>query len=260
MAQISWNSPKEFEVGIDRGVLYNGALQGFPWNGLISVDVLPESSDVTSYYQDGIKFYDDRRPSETKFKLEAYTFPDEFLKYDGVSELVSGFSVSSQVVSETFNLCYRSRIYEGNQAKPIGYKLHFCYNLTATPTNHNYTTTQEEPQLKPFEWELSGVPVFLPNTRPSCYFFIDSTKIDAGALLLIESILYGEGGAEARLLHPSEIFDIIALKPTFIDNLDGTWTVSGTSDYFVDSNEGAFTVQKIPTTWLSDREYVIPES
>lgn len=215
MSKINWGLPGSqfYEVGLDRGVLYTDSSPGIPWNGLTSVDEAPSNVDVKSYYIDGFKYADVRSGGEYEGTLKAYTYPDEFLPFDGVSEVEEGLYVENQIVSRLFHLSYRTLVSQNQSSKPGHYKIHLLYNLTAKPSSKNYSTITDSTDPVEFSWTLSGIPVFVPNLKPSVHFIIDSQKVHPAALRDIEDILYGNYESDARIMLPMEVADLIVNTP-----------------------------------------------
>lgn len=108
MTVLIWDNPgtRRYEYGIDRGVLYllNGT--AVAWNGLTSVTE-SEGRQSKEFYMDGRKFLDVQVPGDFSGTLKAFTYPDEFAKINGESELVTGVSLKNQPV-QPFHLSYRT--------------------------------------------------------------------------------------------------------------------------------------------------------
>ena len=82
MAKLVWDAvgTREFEYGVDRGVLYLDTNIGVAWNGLTEVVEKPNVPEVTPLYFDGRKYLDYVGPEESSFSIKAYTYPDQFLE------------------------------------------------------------------------------------------------------------------------------------------------------------------------------------
>lgn len=234
MTVIQWDQPGDriYQTGIDRGVLnlMDGTL--VPWNGLTGLED-GTTSELKSYYLDGIKFLEHVTPGEFVGKLTAFTYPDEFDQVLGQSEIAPGLSIHEQP-TKPFNLSYRSLI--GNEFdQDLGYKLHFLYNLSAIPDSFKFETAQNSISPGEFSWSLTGVPVLTFNKRPAVQITIDSTKVDPAMLLEVEEALYGTDDTEPHFPSMLEIRHIFGELGglVIIDNGDGTWTAEDPSNDFI---------------------------
>src|SRR5689334_11158048 len=110
MSTLVWDGVGDrlYENGVTRGVLYKDDGVGVAWNGLISVEETSGDS-VSPIHFDGVKFNDLVTLGDFEAKLKAYTYPDEFLPYEGVLEEQAGFFISNQPKSR-FGLSYRTLI------------------------------------------------------------------------------------------------------------------------------------------------------
>jgi hypothetical protein len=221
MARIEWDSVGErrFEVGVDRGVFYTphettgvytlgpGCMfdsvfvqqpTGFPWNGLISVDVEEEGGSTTPIYFDGQKIMDVTVGGDFSGTLKAFTFPDEFIEFDGFSEMGNGAWADNQP-RDVFGLSWRtmSGTDLNSSISTLSYKLHILYNVLATPDGIDYQTIDSNISPIVFGWKLTSTPEQIDGMRPTAHIVLDSTKINATTLQIIEEILYGtpDGGS-----------------------------------------------------------------
>lgn len=196
--RIVWDAPGErrFETGVDRGVLYLPDGRGVPWNGLTAVE--EDNSDITttSYHFDGIKYMDTRYPGDFSALLRAFTYPDEFLEFDGLAELANGVLLGNQPVYSRFGLSYRTKI--GNDVDGIehGYKIHILYNLVATPENRSYAVMGEQTNPETFSWKITGVPETIAGHRPTVHIVLDTTRLNPFLVRDIEDLLYGKDTIE----------------------------------------------------------------
>ena len=221
MARIEWDSVGErrFEVGVDRGVFYSthelvgtytlgpGCMfdsvfehqpTGFPWNGLISVDVDEEGGSTTPIYFDGQKIMDLTIGGNFSGTLKAFTFPDEFIEFDGFTEMGNGSWADNQP-RDLFGLSWRSMMGNDltqNAGAQLPYKVHVLYNVLATPDNIDYQTIDSNISPIVFSWKLTSIPESVDGLRPTAHIVLDSTKMNATTLQIIEDILYGtpDGG------------------------------------------------------------------
>lgn len=184
-----------YETGVSKGVLYpvntetNNYENGVAWNGLTSVSESPEGAEVSAIYADNIKYLNLMSAEDFKGTIEAYTYPKEFAACDGSASILPGVEIGQQT-RKKFGVCYRTEI--GNDVNSeLGYKLHIVYNCLASPSERSYETINDSPEAITFSWEFSTTPVTVEGHKPSATAVIDSTKIDAVKLALIEAALYG---------------------------------------------------------------------
>ena len=222
---IKWDEVGEhlYETGTSKGVLYlqdnNGAYpKGVAWNGLTGVTEKPSGADTNAIYADDIKYLALQAAEDFGATLTCYTYPDEWMKCDGMDEPEDGVVIGQQT-RQHFGLSYRTIIGNDVQGNDYGYKLHLIYNCTATPSERAYKTVNNSPEAIEFSYEIKTTPINVDNSgnyKPTAQITIDSTKVKTAAnLTLLENILYGtaaEGqtaAIDARLPLPEEVIAII---------------------------------------------------
>lgn len=209
MTKLLWDQvgDRTYEAGVDRGVLYLEDGSGVPWVGLTGVDEEFGNDDVTPNYLDGVKASDLPGFGDFSGKLTAFTYPDEFLEYEGSLFLADGMYVGNQQ-TKTFGLSYRTLI--GNDVDGIdhGYKLHILYNLTAAPSNDSHETLANDVNPMDFSWTLLSIPETISDYRPTAHIILDSTEIEPSMLQGLEQILYGGIHADARLPSAEELVSL----------------------------------------------------
>lgn len=258
--KIRWNerSSKFFETGLDRGVLYLDTSYGVPWNGLTGLDDQLGEETSEAFYVDGVKVLDSIVMGNYEASLKAVTYPDEFLDYEGYSDLGSGIYADDQRL-RTFGLSYRTLI--GNDTSGIdrGYKLHILYNLMAVPNENANETLSDSPNVAEFQWDISSVPVGIPGFRPTAHFILDSRHMDDFILEEIETILYGSEYGEARLPDISEIYEMVTdwrlIRIT--DHGDGTWSAKGPSSLIKKFEDESFQIKEADAFYISEDTYII---
>lgn len=212
---------KEYETGIDRGVLYpmvDGKYpKGVAWPGLISVTESPSGAENSAFYADNIKYLNLQSAEEFGSSLECYMTPKEFDKCDGTEEVAPGVSIGQQS-RQKFGMAYRTM--KGTDADPnAGYVLHLIYGCSATPSERAYQTVNDSPEPITFSYEIATVPVPVnEDVKPTSLILIDSTEVDKDKLKSFEDILYGKDGTGdedpgtvARLPLPAEIVEHFAV-------------------------------------------------
>ena len=224
MSKIVWDKTGErtYETGVKNGVLYPQGTdgkypKGYAWNGLTAVNEKPSGAEPTPLYADDIKYLNLLSTETYAATIEAYTYPEEFEECDGSASLADGVTVGQQKRKQ-FGLAYKTVLGNDVDGNSHGYKLHLIYGGLAAPSEKNYATINDSPEVITFSWEVSTTPVSVANLEPTASVTIDSTKADASKLAKLEEILYGkdpttpEGsdGVEPRLPLPDEIATIFA--------------------------------------------------
>lgn len=196
MAALSWDGVGDrfFETGVDRGVLYIPTAgvydTGVAWNGLVSVTQSPSGAESNKIYADNIPYLNLISAEEFAATIEAYTFPDEFLEFDGFASPVAGVAVGQQA-RKTFGLSYRSRVGNDVEGDELGYKLHLIYGCVAAPTERAHSSVNESPEATTFSWEVSTTPVTFSSGRPTSVVTVDSRTAGATELQALEDLLWG---------------------------------------------------------------------
>lgn len=256
MTKIVWDAVGErlFETGVDRAVLYTSS-GAVPWNGVISVDVKHEGFSKTPVY------FDDRKVNEVVYQgdfsatLNAYTYPDEFLPFDGFAEIATGMYIDNQIPDDTFCLSYRTLIGNDEDGIDHGYKIHILYDLTAAPADLSQKTVESNVEPIEFSWELSSIPGEIPWYRPSAHLVLDSRTLPPDVLAEAEAILYGTEEDEAYLPELFDLFSMLGLK--IRDNEDGTWTAIG-PDSIIDVLDGlSFSIDSSTVTEIDAYTYSV---
>jgi hypothetical protein len=223
MARLTWDNTGErlYETVVDRGVLYipdgNGAYtNGVAWNGLTTVTESPSGAEATALYADNIKYLDLRSAEEFGATIEAFTFPDEFLQFDGVATPQVGVHVGQQSRS-TFAFSYRTNVGNDVDGSDYGYKLHLIYGATAAPSEKAYATINDSPEAITFSWEIATTPISAGGVlKPTSQLIIDSTKVDPTDLSQLEDTLYGQSG-NPQLPDPATVIAIFGAGVTTVN-------------------------------------------
>jgi hypothetical protein len=222
MARLTWDNTGErrYETGVDHGVLYipdgNGDYtNGVAWNGLTTVTEAPSGAEATALYADNIKYLDLRSAEEFGATIEAFTFPDEFLQFDGVNTPSVGVAVGQQTRS-SFGFAYRTNVGNDVSGSDYGYKLHLIYGASAAPSEKAYATINDSPEAITFSWEVSTTPINAGGSlKPTSQLIIDSTKVDPTDLTTLEDLLYGQSG-NPQLPLPAAVIAIFGSGVTVV--------------------------------------------
>jgi len=262
MTKLVWDKVGEhtFEYGLDRGVLYLEDGSGVVWNGLTEIQ---ESfkNEVEEIFFDGRKINDFVKLGNFSATMKAVTYPDEFLRLEGIVDLRPGLYFRDQKM-QSFSLCYRTL--NGNDVEGVdGYTLHVIYNVTAIPTDTTYASLSDSPELVEFEWDLTSIPSDTLGFRPTSHLVFDSRKMDPWLLEDIEEILYGTDERDPSLI---DILDLIEFVDTWFrlkitDHGDGTWSAleyqEGYNIRFLPDQ--AFEIVNANATYLDEDTYQISD-
>ena len=202
-----------FETGVKNGVLFvqgaNGEYEnGVVWNGLTAVTESPSGAEATPLYADDMKYVVLYSTEEFGATVEAYTYPEEFEQCDGSAALMDGITIGQQP-RKSFGLVYKTVIGNDVQGQDLGYKIHIIYGAKAAPSEKAFATINDSPEAVTFSWELSTVPVPVTGHRPTATVVVDSTKVDAEKLALLEDKLFGSETEESTLPLPDEIAELL---------------------------------------------------
>lgn len=265
MTALVWDNIGErfYETGVDRGVLYLPDGSYAAWNGLIGVED-NSTSELQSFYYDGVKYLNYLAPAEFSGKLKAFTYPDLFDSALGISSLgEEGFFVHEQP-PKSFSLTYRTKI--GNDVDGIdhGYKIHILYNLLASPESIPYDTISDSTKPIEFSWSLTGTPARFTGFKPAVHVSIDSTKTIEPALLSLEETLYGTESTNPDLPTSEELMSLISMITRgllIVDNEDGTWDARDESNAFINMlSSTEFEITGANTTTIDPDTYTISDT
>lgn len=204
MTRIEWAPLRDFETGVDRGVVYisDGAV---PWNGITNIEEDPGESTTSSYYFDGVKTLDQVSGEDFTAHISAYICPEELDDYRGL-----------------FGFVYRT--IHGD-----GHKIHLLYNVRMVDTTQAWTTDGDKVNLSDFTWDLYTTPVATPSLKPFAHLIIDVDPAHPDNISAIEDLLYGTDSTDPTLPSPEEVIDLFEENAilTVVDHGDGTWTATG---------------------------------
>lgn len=216
MAKIEWHVPgsNEFHYGVSHGVLYPQTSGTYPkgvaFNGISALDQNPSGAEETAIWADNVKYASVTSAEEWAATLSAYTYPDEFKECDGI-KVVDGVQVHGQK-RRPFGMCWRTEIGTDTwNEEAEDFELHLAYGCKVKPSQKQAKTVNQSPDVQPFSWEISSVPVPVGGgMKETSYLSIKSTDItDKDKLQALLDVLYGTETTEPRLPLPSEVFSII---------------------------------------------------
>lgn len=219
--KLEWDKTGErfYHTGVKNGVLYlmsDGAYpKGVAWNGLTRVNGSPDGAEATDLWADNMKFASFRSAENYKGTINAFMWPDEWYQCDGYRSPtgLEGMHIGQQNRS-TFGFCYRTEVgNDTNSDEDDGYILHLVYGATASPSDQEHSTINENPDATEYSWDFETTPVTvttaLTNGKPTAYIELESLKLGDKKMTAIENILYGSTTANARLPLPDEVASIL---------------------------------------------------
>ena len=226
MAKLVWDAPGKhfYETGVDHGVLYtlnnNAYTVAQVWNGLTSVTASPSGAEETKLWADNINYASLRSMETFGGTIEAYTYPDNFMKCDGTAEPVTGVYIGQQPRA-IFGLAYRTLVGNEVDLNDHAYKLHLIYGCTCSPSQKQYATVNDSPEAITFSWEFTTTPIsFTYNDvvyKATSEIVIDSREFPAqqngdpnAKLTALENKLFGTQSASAYLPLPAEVLSTLA--------------------------------------------------
>lgn len=199
MTVLAWDA-RDFEAGVDRGVL---SVTGDPcvvWNGLLSVEEDANVGEVKSLYLDGVNYLNVLTGRFFSATVSAFTAPRSFLEAQGLRPVIPGFNLAQQPKSR-FNFSYR--VLTDN-----GYKLHLVYNCLASEPDRSHDTIAENTEPSETSWVFNATPVVVPNYRPTAHFVVDSERASPTNLLELENQLYGTPSTDPEFPTVTELLTL----------------------------------------------------
>lgn len=228
MTRLEWDQMDErlFDSGVDHAALYLDDGLVVPWNGVTSIKESFTAETSQPYYMDGIKHEDLPQIGSYAATLSAFTYPLEFMPYEGWSEPDPGIAVYGDT-PRPFNLIYRELIGTAVDGFDFSYKLHILYNLLAVPSDVSRDTRTNDPAAVEFSWDISSIPVNFPGHRPTAHYILNAMSLGQSKMRQIEAVLFGDETTEPYLPPPETILSNLS-GWSVVDNGDGTWTASST--------------------------------
>ena len=244
MTKLQWDQvgTREYETGVDRGVLYlpnNLGVydSGFAWNGLVTVTEAPTGADAHPQYADNIKYLNLMAAEQFGATIDAFTYPDEFAECDGTVEPVPGLRIGQQN-RKLFGLSYRTLLGNDLEGTAHGYKIHLVYGAQAAPSQKAYGTVNDSPAPITFSWAVTTTPVDAGvGNKPTATITLDSTVLDPTAFAELEDILYGTAGADPRLPLPSEVVALFSGTITSVETVEPAFN-AGTNTITIPATTG----------------------
>ena len=254
MTRLSWDQTGEYEVGVDRGVLYLDTPPPVAWSGLTSVTPAPVAEVTDPVYIDGVKVEDQNYLESFAATIEAITYPDEFLRYAGYDYFPYGGFIGEDKRLR-FGFSYRTLKNDGSS----GYKIHLVYNAVAEPIQIEHKTLSQTIDVEKFAWKITTTPLIIENYKRTAHVVIDTGLAHQWAVDEIEDALYGTSGTTGYLPTPEEVLSIFenAAILKVIDNGDGSFTVIGPDEAIQMLDPTTFSITWSSAVYIDEDSYVI---
>jgi len=222
MPVTTWNAPgtRQFEAGVDKGMLYPLEGPGVAWNGLSNITQNPVNAEPVPVYIDGEVYRRDAKPTDYQATLQAFNYPDEFLPCDGLV-LIDGVLYDGQIRQE-FQMSYRTLIGNDLLGTDYAYKIHLIYQAIAAPSTLAYASQGGTTGPTMLSWTLHTRPITVSGLRPTAHAIVDSRYVTSASLTALEKILYGGSLSTEVARMPT----LTELANTIVGNATGTVTNS----------------------------------
>lgn len=204
MTKILWDETtnRDYETGVDRGIIRSKSGLMIPWNGLRSVDETPENAGSSETFFDGKKIENRSEKTYYSASISGYNLPSQFdenhsVLLDAIQEIVGevrvsgGLYLTSQKKRE-FDFCYRTMINDTD------YKIHMVWDAVISQSSSGYTTLSDSIKVNEYKWTVYAIPprtfdlsTFTDPFLPTSHFVVDTRQVDPLKLAIFETILYG---------------------------------------------------------------------
>lgn len=231
--RLKWAQVNDIEQGVDRGVLYFGAL-AIPWSGIVEIKTSSTVETSSEYYIDGVRRLTLQKSGDFEATVEVYAYPVELESLTG-----------------PFSFTYRTQVDDHHE-------IHLVYNAFGLLQDRNWSTLSSSSDFSTFFWELISSPVDIPGVDPISHFVID-TSFDADLTAQIETLLYGSDISDATLPPMSDLVEIFesATILKIVQNGDGTWTATGPDDVVQVQPDGSFTITSPSLHFYDDGTFTV---
>lgn len=261
MATLTWDDVGDriYQTGVDHGVLYLHDGTVAVWNGIVDVEEA-SSSELKSFYLDGVKYLENLTPGDFVGKLKALTYPEAFEAVNGIAVLAPGLSYHDQPV-KSFSLSYRTRVGNDIEGPDYGYKIHILYNVIANPESHAFSSfTDSAIQAIEFAWALTGTPPKVAKFRPTVHVSVDSRTTPPEIMDLVQAKLYGTETAGPSLPSIEDIAEYFGFRGALliVDHGDGSWSAIDESDAYISMIDATtFQIDFVDATYLDPDTYEV---
>lgn len=230
MSKLVWDEPgtRLFETGVSQGILFlmkpNGTYyEGHAWNGLTAVNEAPGGGESTPIYADN--FIYGRVVSEEIYTatIEAYAYPEEFMKCLGKLEVTAGVTLAQQR-RRRFGFCYKTEIGNDIVGQHRSYKLHLIYNCFSSDPDTTASTISDSPDPILFSWEIQSDKVLVDDYKPTATVILDELEFSragmANVFSTIEKLVLGTDTSDSVLPSLQTILDLQASARYLKDSSD----------------------------------------
>lgn len=207
---ITWDDLNErnYQRGLDRGVLYIPGHPPTPWNGLLSVDEGSEAGAKSVMYRDGVAYLADVDASDFAASVTALFFPDVFSVCLGMPQIIDGFYIDNQK-PKRFDMSYRTLIGNGSVGDEFGYQIHLIYNAIPSIGTRSRKTIGDDTSMTEFVIDLACTPVRVPGFRPSAHYVIDTRTMSPEDVRSMEGALYADVEEDWPIPTVPELINIV---------------------------------------------------
>lgn len=214
MAKLVWDQTgeKQFHLGVSKTVLYPQTKGTYPkgiaWSGVTGITASPDGADNNKKYADNILYASIRGVEDFGMTIKAYMYPPEWAECDGSKTVAPGVYIGQQNRTP-FGLSWQSLIGDDANGEESGYIIHLVWGATAKPSDQDYETVNDNPDLIEFSWECETAPVDVPGFKPTAHMEINSLLVDGAKLEALEKKLYGDTTTGASLPTPEEVINML---------------------------------------------------
>ena len=203
--RINWDEAfREYESGVDRGVLYFGSKEFVAWSGLVSVEERILGLEAKPLYFDGIVYNLRQGVPDYTAGIEAYAYP-YLLEEHILAMCDTRVNVGTRNDVEPFNFTYRVTTNRGH-------KIHLVYNIVAVFEGYIYETISASNDLEPFTFTFHATPERVPNAKPTAHFVVDTDKANSYVLANLEDFLYGSETSSPKFPTVAQLMNIFELS------------------------------------------------
>lgn len=213
--KLTWDEAgsRLFETGVQNTILFPAVSpgiygKGVAWSGVSSISISPTGAEPTPIIANNVKIAEYVSAEDIGASIRAFTYPDEFAECDGSVQPLPGLYFTRQQ-RKRFSLAYRTELGNDLRGRDYGYKIHILYNCAAKPTEREYESANNDPNLLQFEWDISTIPEYIEGYAPTSYVVIDTTQFPVVNISLLNQILNGTDYTDPRLPTPDELIDIL---------------------------------------------------
>lgn len=197
---VNWGdqSAKTVAYGLYRGVVYTN--QGYePWNGLISVDEVPDKGGSKDTYLDGIWVSAYSYPDTFSYKIETYTLPRAIQSAVGLSASRGVYTMGQP--KHPVTIAYTTKAQDTEEYDIV----HILYNLHLDLGDQVYKTNGDKVDISTYSLEGKARPLRIPGFYPTAHFMFNLKEMTWDDSYFLMTTLFGIDEQQPRPLTESEI-------------------------------------------------------